>query len=135
MTVPSIQKYAVCTRPDWTVTDGPGSALTLTKKLAADEPYLSGHYPGNPVYPGVFQLDLCYSLLREWFGPDSVVTAIESIRFVKPAHPGDSIRISATNKPARSRRDSKPGYRRIQFVGCNQDDAKLFTVLAEVRES
>lgn len=134
MSAPAVDSYAACTRTDWTVI-GLDSAATLTKKLAADEPYLSGHYPGNPVYPGVFHLDLCFALLRERFGRDSVVTEIESIRFVMPAYPGDVICISAADKPVRSGHDLELGARRIQFIGRNQDDAKLFTVIAKVRTS
>lgn len=131
MTIPSVDEYVACTRPDWTVTDGEDHVPTLTKRISDDEPYLSGHYPGNPVYPGVFQLDLCFALLRERFS-GSVVTEIESIRFVAPVHPGDEIRISATDRASRSAHQVDANTRRIQFVGRNEDDTKLFTVIAKV---
>lgn len=35
----------------------PGQSITARYRVTGDEPFLAGHFPGNPVFPGVIQLE------------------------------------------------------------------------------
>jgi 3-hydroxyacyl-[acyl-carrier-protein] dehydratase len=66
------------------------------KTIRPDEPYLSGHYPGNPVYPGVFLLDLCEKALAVCPSVERHFDRVDSLRFFAPVLPGDLVRIEVT---------------------------------------
>ncbi|MFJ4650565.1 3-hydroxyacyl-ACP dehydratase FabZ family protein [Nocardia sp. NPDC088792] len=74
---------------------GPAGA-TAIKTIGPAEPYLSGHYPGNPVYPGVFLLDLCEKLVSACPAVERPFDHLNSLRFSAPTLPGDRIRIELT---------------------------------------
>ena len=60
-------------------------------RIDADDPCLDGHFPGQPLVPGVVLLD---AILRR-LGPASSV-AVESVKFLRPVLPGQEVAIAAT---------------------------------------
>lgn len=51
-----------------------------------DEPVFAGHYPGQPILPGVFIIDaVCRAV------PDMDLAGVESVRFRRPVEPGDHV--------------------------------------------
>lgn len=40
-----------------TAVDLPGRTLEASSWIAADAPVFAGHFPGDPVYPGIFQIE------------------------------------------------------------------------------
>ena len=70
------------------------------KNVTINEPFFSGHFPGNPIMPGVLQLEAMAQvggilLLNTIENPESVwvyIVAIDNARFKKPVIPGDTIR-------------------------------------------
>lgn len=63
--------------------------------IAADHPGLAGHFPGNPVVPGVVILDHVFSALRELYGPCQV-TRVPVAKFIMPLRPGQPFTIDIT---------------------------------------
>lgn len=61
--------------------------------VEADHPALPGHFPGNPVVPGVVILDAVANALSQW-QPDASVSRIKSAKFVSPLLPGESMHIA-----------------------------------------
>jgi UDP-3-O-[3-hydroxymyristoyl] N-acetylglucosamine deacetylase/3-hydroxyacyl-[acyl-carrier-protein] dehydratase len=69
------------------------------KNVSANEPYFQGHFPGNPVMPGVLQLEAMAQvggilLLNKVENPEKVwvyFIAINNARFRKMVIPGDTI--------------------------------------------
>lgn len=108
------------------VTRHDDGSVSLTKSITADEPYLSGHYPGNPLYPGVFDIDLALVLLAEIAGGETRPTDIEKVRFMHPLRPGDTVVVTATEL------DAEPSSRRFRLIGLDQQDQKVFVMTVKV---
>jgi UDP-3-O-[3-hydroxymyristoyl] N-acetylglucosamine deacetylase / 3-hydroxyacyl-[acyl-carrier-protein] dehydratase len=74
--------------------------LTAIKNVTYNEPYFVGHYPGNPIMPGVLQLEaMCQSagiiMLRQMSssGKLAFFMSADNVKFRKTVHPGDTLTI------------------------------------------
>lgn len=66
--------------------------------LSGEEDFFKGHFPGNPIMPGVLMCEACFqsaaALLSGQAGGDlGVVTKIEQTKFKRMAKPGDILDI------------------------------------------
>ena len=76
-----------------------GNSVAGIKNVTINEPFFQGHFPGNPVMPGVMQIEAMVQtggilLLHTVPDPENYWTyflAIESCRFRKMVLPGDTI--------------------------------------------
>jgi len=57
--------------------------------IPADHPSLAGHFPGNPIVPGVVVLEEVAAVLGEWRHGSQVI-GIPSVKFIAPIKPGQS---------------------------------------------
>ena len=55
--------------------------------ISSAHPSLAGHFPGNPIVPGVVLLDHVEQTAREWLGRDVRVRGIPQTKFVQPLLP------------------------------------------------
>jgi len=76
--------------------------LVALKNVTINEPYFNGHFPGNPVMPGVLQLEAMAQasgilLLRmvEKGSKSAFFISAEKVKFRKPVRPGDQLIITA----------------------------------------
>src|SRR5215467_1355377 len=75
--------------------------IVALKNVTFNEPFFAGHFPGNPIMPGVLTVEAMAQagatlLLTEIPERDSklvVFTGIEKARFRRPVVPGDQLRI------------------------------------------
>ncbi len=60
--------------------------------IPAQHPSLAGHFPGNPVVPGVVMLNEVIDTLRQ-LDPQAIVTGLSVVKFVSPLKPGEALTI------------------------------------------
>ncbi len=77
-------------------------ALVAIKNVSINEPFFQGHFPGNPVMPGVLQLEAMAQaagvlMLRRGSaeGRTSLFMSADKVKFRKPVRPGDQLIINA----------------------------------------
>lgn len=78
----------------------PGRRAVGLKNVTINEPFFQGHFPGNPVMPGVLILEamaqVCaFTALEspEGQGKLAYLAAVDRARFRRPVVPGDQLRI------------------------------------------
>ena len=83
----------------------PGTSITGIKAVTANEPFFPGHFPGNPVMPGVLMIEsmaqtaavLMYKTLET--SPDLATVyfvSADKIKFRTPVRPGMVLRFNVT---------------------------------------
>jgi 3-hydroxyacyl-[acyl-carrier-protein] dehydratase len=55
--------------------------------IPADHPSLAGHFPGNPVVPGVVLLDHVLAVAADWLGGLPAALALPQVKFLQPLLP------------------------------------------------
>jgi len=73
------------------------------RDIKADEFYFAGHFPGNPVLPGVMMVEaiaqigimLVCKFREERRGRNTLFAGIENVRFRRQVQPGDRLLLSA----------------------------------------
>jgi len=62
-------------------------------RFAEGEAVFRGHFPGKPILPGVFQVEMA-RMAAEWAtGRPLAVREIEKAKFTRPILPGETIRL------------------------------------------
>lgn len=82
---------------------GNGKARTL-KNVSHNEPFFVGHFPGNPVMPGVLIIEalaqsaaiLALAELKSEGQRMFMLTGVEKARFRRPVVPGDQLEMEVT---------------------------------------
>jgi 3-hydroxyacyl-[acyl-carrier-protein] dehydratase len=80
--------------------DTEAMTIEAIKCISALDPIFQGHFPGDPVFPGVYVVEglaqtsalLCFSYYRKAgieFEQRTMLTSIDEARFRKPIVPGD----------------------------------------------
>jgi 3-hydroxyacyl-[acyl-carrier-protein] dehydratase len=83
--------------------EGDNSATGI-KNVTINEPHFTGHFPGNPVMPGVLIIEAmaetagAISIMANGFDTPSIVyfMTIDNAKFRKPVVPGDVMEIHVT---------------------------------------
>ncbi|HZN14511.1 MAG TPA: 3-hydroxyacyl-ACP dehydratase FabZ [Acidimicrobiales bacterium] len=81
----------------------PGERVRARYRVTGDEPFLAGHFPGNPVFPGVIQLEAlaqagAVALLSDprYEGKLPLFGGVEDVRFRRVVRPGDELALDVT---------------------------------------
>ena len=83
-----------------------GKSIVAIKNVTSNEPYFQGHFPGNPVMPGVMIVESLaqaagiLSFLTVKHDPNRnllyYLVGVDRARFKKPVIPGDQLRLDVT---------------------------------------
>lgn len=88
----------------------PGASVVARYRVTGAEPFLTGHFPGNPVFPGVIQLEALAQagavavLADDTFrGRLPLFGGVEKVRFRRIVRPGDDLLLEFTIERLSSR--------------------------------
>ena len=76
----------------------PGKYVKGYKNVSANEPFFNGHFPNNPIMPGVLMIEALAQLssgilmtLPEYKGKLALFAGIDGVRFKRMVVPGDRL--------------------------------------------
>ena len=80
----------------------PGESLTALKNVTINEPFFQGHFPGQPVMPGVLSLEsmaqaTAFLMLHELDDPlkkNMFISGVDKVRYRRLITPGDTLNIN-----------------------------------------
>lgn len=113
----------------------PGERVRARYGVTGDEAFLAGHFPGNPVFPGVIQLEAlaqagAVAVLSDdrYAGKLPLFGGVEAVRFRRLVSPGDELVLEVTLERMSAR--AGWGAARATVDGKATCEARLFFVLA-----
>ena len=60
-----------------------------------DSPWFDGHFPGEPILPGVAQIGMVFDAIRKARNPDLKISSVRRVRFKRIIRPDDQLKIIA----------------------------------------
>jgi len=76
------------------------SESVLSLLIATDHPAYAGHFPGQPILPGVVLLDAALHALAGVLGNPAASGQIKSAKFLSPVLPGEALMLHYSASPA-----------------------------------
>jgi 3-hydroxyacyl-[acyl-carrier-protein] dehydratase len=114
----------------------PGESIEAAYRVTGDEPFLAGHFPGNPVFPGVIQLEAlaqagAIAVLTDerYAGKLPLFGGVEKVRWRRMVRPGDELVLSVTLERLSARGGWGQGS--VTVDGAVSCQARLFFALAD----
>jgi len=112
-----------------------GESISARYRVTGDEPFLAGHFPGNPIFPGVIQLEalaqaggIAVLADERYAGKLPLFGGVEDVRFRRLVKPGDELRLDVTLEKMSSRAGWGRGKATVgDDITC---EARLLFVLA-----
>ncbi|MEY2569004.1 MAG: 3-hydroxyacyl-[acyl-carrier-protein] dehydratase [Actinomycetota bacterium] len=115
----------------------PGVQVTARYRVTGEEAFLAGHFPGNPIFPGVIQLEalaqaggIAVLADERYAGKLPLFGGVEDVRFRRRVVPGDELLLDVTLEKMSSR--AGWGRGRATVDGEVTCEARLLFVLAPV---
>jgi 3-hydroxyacyl-[acyl-carrier-protein] dehydratase len=104
----------------------PGREIVCAKEIRGDEAYFAGHFPGHPIVPGVFEIEMMFQAARLCLmiekergdQTDITLAGVESARFQNPVVPPAHLTVTVEVK-------GRAGTR-IRFSGLVADASRPY---------
>ncbi len=89
--------------PDWRVITADVDSWVAETEITLKLSVLDGHFPNNPIVPGIAQISWVAAAAEQAFGLTNFSGSMEAVKFRSPIIPGDDIRLTlrvdrSTNK-------------------------------------
>lgn len=111
-----------------------GVSITARYRVTGDEAFLAGHFPGNPVFPGVIQVEAlaqagAIAVLADerYAGRLPLFGGLEKVRFRRLVRPGDELELVVVLERLSAR--GGWGQARATVDGALACEARLFFAL------
>jgi 3-hydroxymyristoyl/3-hydroxydecanoyl-(acyl carrier protein) dehydratase len=70
--------------------------ITMEAEISPDSPWFSGHFPGEPILPGVAQLAMALDAIKKLDRKNLRISSVKRVRFKQVIRPDDKLRIIVT---------------------------------------
>jgi 3-hydroxyacyl-[acyl-carrier-protein] dehydratase len=114
----------------------PGGDITALYRVTGEEAFLAGHFPANPMFPGVIQIEalaqagaIVLLCLEQYAGKLPLFGGIEKVRFRRVVRPGDELVLQMTIEKLSARGGWAHG--RATVAGETTCEARLLFAIAE----
>jgi 3-hydroxyacyl-[acyl-carrier-protein] dehydratase len=113
----------------------PGVSVAARYGVTGAEPFLAGHFPGNPIFPGVLQLEAlaqvgAIGVLSDerYAGRLPLFGGVDGARFRRLVRPGDELELAVSLERLSAR--GGWGRARATVAGDRACEARLFFAIA-----
>jgi 3-hydroxymyristoyl/3-hydroxydecanoyl-(acyl carrier protein) dehydratase len=69
--------------------------ITADIHVPSDSPWFDGHFPGEPILPGVAQIGMVFDAIRKARKRDLRISSVRRVRFKRIIRPDDQLKIIA----------------------------------------
>ena len=73
-------------------------------RVPSDSPWFDGHFPGEPILPGVAQIGMVFDTIKKAHNQEFMVSSVRRVRFKRIIRPDDQLKIIAV--PLKQETDS-----------------------------
>jgi len=70
--------------------------LRVEVQVPRDSPWFSGHFPEEPILPGIAQLGMVFDAIKQSSDRNLIISSVSRVRFKQIIRPDDQLRIIAT---------------------------------------
>lgn len=114
--------------------------IVATKNVAANESYFQGHFPGNPIMPGVLQIETMAQvgsipllMSPNFKGKIAFLAAVDKVKFRKNVEPGDILTITVDIVKLKSQMGIGQGLITNQY-GEKVSEAKMTFIISDLEQ-
>ncbi len=68
--------------------------IIMEAEVRPDSPWFSGHFPGEPILPGIAQLEMALDAIKRLNQKNLRISAVKRVRFKQVIRPDDKLRIT-----------------------------------------
>ena len=72
--------------------------LSMKVRVPADSPWFCGHFPGEPILPGIAQLGMVFDAIRRAADRKLAIQSVSRVRFKQTIRPDDHLKILAARR-------------------------------------